>query len=275
MNQSEHFKITDLDGGPFKETSILNIPLANLDYAGVVEKIIHWSRSGQHRYIGVCNVHSTTSAAWTPGLLKALVEADLNTADGMPLVWMQRLMGYKGASRVYGPTLMLETLKIAVPLGLRIAFYGGHPERLPVLLRNLRECFPEINIVESISPPFRELSEEEDQAFTRRLNEARPDIVWVGIGCPKQEKWMHAHRSRIPGVMVGVGAAFDFHAGAVAQAPTYLQRLGLEWAYRFYREPRRLYRRYLVTNPVFIGRAILQLWNRYVGRGTFIELKKA
>ncbi|MEX0326955.1 MAG: WecB/TagA/CpsF family glycosyltransferase [Puniceicoccaceae bacterium] len=259
----------------FGETRILEVPLANLDYAGVVEKIVNWGLNREHRYVGVCNVHSTTSAAWTPGLKEALMEADLNTADGMPLVWMQKLMGHRRATRVYGPTLMLETLEIAVKMGLRIAFYGGHPDRLPILLENLEQQFPGINIVEAISPPFRELTEAADAEYTRRLNAAEPHIIWVGIGCPKQEKWMHAHRSRIGGVMVGVGAAFDFHAGAVAQAPAFLQKLGLEWAYRLYREPRRLYRRYLVTNPVFIGRAMRQLWSRFAAGTAFIEPGRA
>jgi N-acetylglucosaminyldiphosphoundecaprenol N-acetyl-beta-D-mannosaminyltransferase len=259
------------NGRPFKTTRILDIPISNLGYDGVVDQIINWGLAGEHRYVGVCNVHSTTSSAWTPGLREALTEADMNTADGMPLVWMQRFLGHAGASRVYGPTLMLETLKKAVRKNLRIAFYGGHPDRLPVLLEKLQKAFPGLNVVEAISPPFRELTEEEDADYTRRLNEAKPHIIWVGIGCPKQERWMHAHRAKIRGVMVGVGAAFDFHAGVVPQAPAILQKAGLEWAYRLYCEPRRLIKRYLTTNPVFVARALGQLTRKVLLRKSYIR----
>ena len=255
----------------FKTTRILDIPISNLGYDGVVNRIIKWGIAGERRYVGVCNVHSTTSSAWTPELREALVESDLNTADGMPLVWMQRLLGHSQASRVYGPTLMLETLKKAAPMNLRIAFYGGHPDRLPILLEKLEASYPGLNIVEAISPPFRALTPEEDEDYTRRLNEARPHIIWVGIGCPKQERWMHEHRPRLRGVMVGVGAAFDFHAGVVSQSPAILQKVGLEWAYRLYCEPRRLMKRYLTTNPVFIARAAGQLVRKFLLGESFIQ----
>lgn len=246
---------------------ILDVPIAVGTYDSLIDTLLEWGEAREHRYVGVCNVHSVTSSGWTPGLRDALLSADLNTADGMPLVWMQRLLGNASAQRVYGPTLMLEALKRAVPMGLRIAFYGGHPDRLPVLLERLKEWFPEINVVEAISPPFRDLTPEEDAEFTGRLQEAQAHLIWVGLGCPKQEQWMHQHRSKIPGVMVGVGAAFDFHAGVVAQAPRILQRFGLEWAFRFWQEPRRLFRRYLTTNPVFVFRASGQLLKHWMFRG--------
>ena len=262
MNISENTLNRHLPEYPITDSDILNIPVANLDYDGVVDQIIRWGQARENRYVGVCNVHSITASTWDQKLKHALTGSDMNTADGMPLVWMQKLLGHKKASRVYGPTLMLKTLEKAVPKGLRMAFYGGHPQRLSVFLNNLMLKFPGIEIVETISPPFRPLSEKEDAHYIQLLNEAKPDIIWVGIGCPKQEIWMMEHSPKVPGVMIGVGAAFDFHAGAVMQAPSFVQKIGMEWFFRFCCEPRRLFKRYLTTNPVFIYRAACQLANK-------------
>ena len=177
----------------------------------------------------------------------------------MPLVWLQRALGDDSAYRVYGPTLMLELLERVVAQNARIAFYGGHPDRMPKLIENLKAQFPRIQVVATVIPPFRPLTEDEDTEATYTLVKARPHITFVGIGCPKQESWMRAHREKIPGVMLGVGAAFDFHAGAVKQAPSWIQRAGLEWAFRLAMEPKRLFRRYLSTNPAFLGIAAKQL----------------
>jgi len=252
------------------KSRLLNIPIANLNYHGFVNQITYWANKREHRFIGVCNVHSITSAAWTPQLKEALLKADLNTADGIPLVWAQKLLGHRKASRVYGPTLMLHTLERAEKNNLRVAFYGGHPERLPILLENLRKRFPKLNIVEAISPPFRPLTHKEDQEFTQRLIDSQAQIIWVGIGCPKQETWMLEHSPKIQGVMIGVGAAFDFHAGAIKQSPAYLQKIGLEWAYRLYCEPRRLFLRYLTTNPIFLLRMAVQLTSKFFLKHNYI-----
>lgn len=255
---------------PSKETSqsnaILGVPIHSLDYHKAVDRIIQWGRSREHRYVSVCNVHSVTSSLWNPSLKTALLEADLNTADGMPLVWMQHQTGSPEASRVYGPTLMLETLSKLNEEGLSIALYGGHPERLPKLESFIRRNFPKVTIAESISPPFRSLTLDEQTEFENRLVKAKAAVIWVGIGCPKQEIWMHRHSRSIPGVMVGVGAAFDFHAGAVRQAPAALQRIGLEWLFRLYCEPRRLFGRYATTNPIFVALSLGQLAKRYLTR---------
>lgn len=254
---------------PLTTTDVTDISLNNVNYDTASSQIVNWAKSHQHRYVCICNVHSVTSSSWTPTLKRALQNSDMNTADGMPLVWMQRQLGVKDASRVYGPTLMLHTLEKASRERLRVAFYGGHEDRMPKLLEKVRSEYPGVQIVETIIPPFRSLSKVEDDHFTARLIEAQPDITLVGIGCPKQEIWMHAHSHRIPGVMMGVGAAFDFHAGAVAQAPAQIQRLGLEWAYRLYREPKRLFRRYLSTNPIFMARAAKQLLQAKFGGRNF------
>jgi N-acetylglucosaminyldiphosphoundecaprenol N-acetyl-beta-D-mannosaminyltransferase len=240
-------------------TRVNDIQLSQLDYAQTSDRVLKWALSGEQHYVCICNVHSVTSSKWDPALKQSLQQASLNTTDGMPLVWLLRRLGASAASRVYGPTLMLKLLEKAVPQKARIAFYGGHPERMPKLLENLNKWFPTIQIVATITPPFRPPTEEEDRETTRTLADARPHITFVGIGCPKQENWMRAHKDSIPGVMLGVGAAFDFHAGAVKQAPNWLQRAGLEWAFRLAMEPRRLFKRYTTTNPVFIGIALTQL----------------
>jgi N-acetylglucosaminyldiphosphoundecaprenol N-acetyl-beta-D-mannosaminyltransferase len=240
-------------------TRVNGIQLSHLDYYETSDRILHWALSGEQHYVCICNVHSVTSSMWDPALKQSLQQASLNTTDGMPLVWLLRTLGERSASRVYGPTLMLKLLERAVPQKARIAFYGGHPERMPRLIENLKKWFPDIQIVATVIPPFRAPTEDEDRETTRTLTEARPHITFVGIGCPKQENWMRAHKDQIPGVMLGVGAAFDFHAGAVKQAPNWLQRAGLEWAFRLAMEPKRLFKRYTTTNPVFIGIALTQV----------------
>lgn len=257
---------------PSQSTKVTGIALNSVNYDSASDQIIHWAKHKQHRYVCICNVHSVTSSSWTPQLQRALNNADMNTADGIPLVWMQRALGVNGASRVYGPTLMLHTLEKASAEKLRVAFYGGHEERMPKLLAKVRKDYPGVEIVESVIPPFRPLSKEEDDCYTEQLAKAQADIIFVGIGCPKQEIWMQAHSHRIQGVMLGVGAAFDFHAGAVEQAPAHIQSMGLEWAFRLYREPKRLFRRYLSTNPIFVLRAAKQLLQAKLARRNFQQL---
>jgi|GEM_PF-569068 len=251
-------------------TRILGISIANLNYDRTVERIIEWGRLRENRYIGVCNVHSVTSSLWTPKLRQALLKSDLNTPDGVPLVWMQKLMGHANASRVYGPTLMLRTLTRLNEEKMSIAFYGGHPDRLKQLETFVSKNYPDVKIVESISPPFGIPSDAQRIEYENRLIKAKPHVIWVGIGCPKQEIWMQENSRRIPGVMVGVGAAFDFHIGAVRQAPRRIQRLGLEWAFRLYCEPRRLLKRYLSTNPVFILCSAVQIAMRFCANRQYI-----
>lgn len=240
-------------------TRVNDIQLSHLDYSKTSDRVLEWALSGEQHYVCICNVHSVTSSKWDPELKQSLRQASLNTTDGMPLVWLLRRLGQSTASRVYGPTLMLKLLEKAVVQNARIAFYGGHPDRMPKLIENLKQWFPNIQIVATVIPPFRPLTEDEDREATRTLVDARPHITFVGIGCPKQENWMRAHKDQIPGVMLGVGAAFDFHAGAVKQAPSWLQRAGLEWAFRLAMEPKRLFKRYTTTNPVFIGLALTQI----------------
>jgi N-acetylglucosaminyldiphosphoundecaprenol N-acetyl-beta-D-mannosaminyltransferase len=257
-------------------TEVLGVPIADLSMRDVVERIAGWIEEGRPRYVAFCPVHSVVEAARSPAHRQALLGAGLCAADGMPIVWAQRLLGHRDAERIYGPTTMLRALERAEQEGWRVLLYGGHPERLERLVGRLRERFPGLRIVEALSPPFRALTPEEDEATTARLAALQPDLTLVGLGCPKQERWMADHSGRIPGVMLGVGAAFDFHAGAVRQAPALLQGLGLEWAFRLACEPRRLFRRYATTNPYFVGAFGLQWAKRCVLRRRYrVELGAA
>lgn len=201
--------------------------------------------------LAFCNVHSVMSARRDDALRRALTAADVTTPDGVPLVWYLRLGGATAQTRVYGPDLMEAAL--ARGGGWRHYFYGGSPEALVRLEAAVADRFPDAIIAGTQSPPFRPLGAEEEQAALAAIRAAQPDLVWVGLGMPKQELWMHRIADDLPGTaLLGVGAAFDFLSGTVAQAPDWLQERGLEWAYRLVREPRRLWRRYLVNNPLFL-----------------------
>ncbi len=250
-------------------TRVLQTYICNLDYRGVLRKISKCVESAEREYVCICPVHSVVTAVWSRRHREALRGAALCTADGMPIVWLQKLMGHPRASRVYGPTLMLHVLAAAERRGWRVACYGGHEDRLADMTRNLLSRYPRLQLVESISPPYRELTQQEDNAMVSRLNAAQADIILVGLGCPKQERWMAEHSPRVRGVMLGVGAAFDFHAGAVRQAPSSLQSLGMEWAFRLAMEPRRLWKRYASTNPVYLALAGWQLIQHHLMRRRF------
>lgn len=256
--------------GSYIATSIVGTPIANIGYSGVVNQIGQWVQEKKRQYVCIVPVHSLIVGFWDKAHRSVLRGAGLCTADGVPVVWLQRMLGYRDASRVYGPTLMLKALARAEHEGWRVALYGGNEQRLELLKQRLTERYPNLKLVDAISPPYRSLTAEEDDAMVDRLRAARPDLVFVGLGCPKQERWMAEHCARVPGVMLGVGAAFDFHAGAVRQAPPVLQRLGLEWAFRLAVEPRRLWKRYLTTNPVYIAIATCQLIGQVVLRRRYL-----
>jgi N-acetylglucosaminyldiphosphoundecaprenol N-acetyl-beta-D-mannosaminyltransferase len=217
--------------------------------------------SEQTGYVCVCNVHAVMAAAEDPGLRGALLRSSVNVPDGQPLVWAMSALGHRLESRVYGPELMMRACARAAKSGQRLYLYGGRNQGgLVQLALNLRQRYPGVKIVGGYSPPHRPLSDEEEAAVVDEINRAGADVVWVGIGVPKQEKWMARMRARLNApVLVGVGAAFDFHAGLVPQAPSWLQEAGLEWAYRLAHEPRRLWRRYVRYNPRFLQAFAVQL----------------
>ena len=211
------------------------------------------------RYAVVLTVHSVMTARFDRGLATVLNSADMGAPDGMPLVWALRSLGVSGQTRVYGPNLMLALCEQAARLGHRVFLYGGREEMLPLLSEKLLGRFPTLPIAGVYAPPFRPLTAEEDAECVRRIRASDADMVFVGIGAPKQEQWMYAHRHLLPGmVMLGVGAAFDFHAGRVRQAPPWMQAAGLEWLFRLSMEPARLWKRYVLFNPLFVGLWFLQ-----------------
>jgi len=177
----------------------------------------------------------------------------MTTPDGMPLVWLGKLKGERGMERTYGPDLMAAFCQFSQDKGYRHYFFGGHEASNQLLISKLKERFPRINIVGNFSPSFREIGEREEASVIEAINQASPDVLWVGLGSPKQDYWMREHRDKLDApVMVGVGAAFDFLAGVKKQAPVWMRRIGMEWFFRLCCEPRRLWRRYLVGNTLFI-----------------------
>jgi N-acetylglucosaminyldiphosphoundecaprenol N-acetyl-beta-D-mannosaminyltransferase len=210
--------------------------------------------AGARGYVTAAAVNLVMSAREQPQTLAATLAATLAVPDGQPLVWALRALGHARATRVYGPDLMAKFCARAAHSGIPMYLYGGRtPAALALLEARLRERFPGLRIVGSCSPPFRALSAEEEREVVAAIDASGAHVVWVGIGQPKQEQWMLAMRPRLAApLLVGVGAAFDFHAGLVSQAPTWMQRSGLEWTYRLSREPRRLWRRYARYNPLFV-----------------------
>jgi exopolysaccharide biosynthesis WecB/TagA/CpsF family protein len=184
--------------------------------------------------------------------------------DGAPIARLQQKKGFIGAERVAGPDFMEHMFKDTMDGSVSHYFYGSSPETIAALEKNLKERYPGLVIKGLYSPPFKPLSKEEDEADVQRINEAGADIIWIGLGAPKQEKWMRAHAGRVNGVMMGVGAGFDFHGGTIKRAPVFIQKVGLEWLYRLFQDPRRLIGRYFVTNIKFIWYVFV---DRLFGRG--------
>jgi N-acetylglucosaminyldiphosphoundecaprenol N-acetyl-beta-D-mannosaminyltransferase len=238
---------------------VLGFPLDLLDYAGVIDWIMGFAFCSESCYICFANVHMVMEAQDSEAFMGIVRNADLVVPDGMPLVWMMRLKGMTNQQRVYGPTLMLHVLKSAARENIPVGFYGGAPEVLGALVERMKERYEGLDVVYSYSPPFRELSQQEEDEIARNIDRSGARILFVGLGCPKQEIWMAEHRGRVNAVMLGVGAAFDFHAGVKSQAPMWIQNIGLEWLFRLLTEPRRLWRRYLYHNPRFILLAIADL----------------
>ena len=215
--------------------------------------VLDWARKGRSAYVCASNVHMAMETFDSQEFRSSVNGADLVVPDGKPLVWALNLLGLKNAEQVRGADLMARTIERAAEKGVPVGFYGSTPESLEDLVRVLENRYPKLRVACRISPPFRPLSNEEDAWYVRQISDSGTRILFVGLGCPKQEKWMQAHKGRIPAVMLGVGAAFDFHTGRIHEAPGWMSAAGLEWVYRFYKEPRRLWKRYLKHNPRFVA----------------------
>jgi N-acetylglucosaminyldiphosphoundecaprenol N-acetyl-beta-D-mannosaminyltransferase len=239
---------------PPPTVDVLGVPLALTDYERTMDWMDATIQQRGKGYICVAATHTVVATQDDPELRAAVCNASLVVPDGQPVVWAMNALGHNLTNRVYGPDLMAKFCERSALTGARMFLYGGRNQgALVQLALNLRRRFDGLQIVGGYSPPFRTLSDEEIDAVVAEINHAKPDVVWVGIGVPKQEKWMAALRDRIDApVLVGVGAAFDFHAGLVPQAPAWMQSAGLEWLFRLSKEPRRLWKRYLTYNPRFV-----------------------
>lgn len=237
---------------------LLGVKISTLSFNATIDLIAESIVRADHLAISPAPVY-TVMQGYEHEEVRAALNANIATPDGMPVVWALRLMGYQ-VERVYGPDIMQAVCARSVREGWRHFFYGGAPDVLEKLIEALKSHYPNLLVAGFESPPFRELTREEDEAIVNRINESRAQIVWIGLGSPKQDVWMATHRAQLNApVLIGVGAAFDFFAGRVKQAPRWMQRSGLEWLYRLMSEPSRLWRRYLIYNPKFVVCVLMQI----------------
>lgn len=235
--------------------SVVGSAYSILSREEVQKGLLEDARNGRGGYVCVANVHTTMMGAFDPSYQQITNNAAYAVPDGMPLVWAMRSLGISEQNRVRGPSLMRDLVDQGRAHGLKHYLFGGSPAAVKALKETLEAAYPGCSIVGAESPPFRPLeaiTREEWDADARRINASGAHFVWIGLGAPKQERWMWEQRTRVNGVMLGVGAAFDLITGRIPEAPAFLQRLGLEWLYRLSREPRRLWRRYILNNPAFL-----------------------
>ena len=242
-----------------ERVNVLGVGVSAINMEMALEAIAAAIALKSKGYICVSGVHGVSEAQSDPQLRQILNRAYLNTPDGMPLVWVGRARGQKQMQRVYGPDLMLALFEVSPERGYRHFFYGGANGAVQMLGRRMLERFPGLQVVGTYEPPFRPLNGEEESQLAAAIQASRPDVMWIGLSTPKQEKFMAQHLDRLEAtLMIGVGAAFDFLAGRLKQAPRWMQRNGLEWFFRLCSEPRRLAKRYLKNNPLFLFRIFCQ-----------------
>ena len=239
---------------PFERltASVQGLSIDVIGWDAALERIAHWADQRQSRVVAICNAHSVITARQDPEFREAVENAAMATADGAPVAWTIRNLGYPEQKRINGPDLMLRYCELAAQNGQKIFLYGNEEKTVSRLTKTLLKAFPGLQIAGSITPPFRTLSDAEDEQIVNEINDSGAQVVFVSLGCPKQEKWMADHAGRVQAVMIGVGAAFDYHAGTIKRAPVWMQQRGLEWFYRLVSEPRRLWRRYFLTNTAFV-----------------------
>lgn len=238
---------------------ILGTHIDALSWNEAINTIDGWAQKHASKCVAICNVHSVVTALQDKVHGEVLNAADMATSDGMPITWVLRKLGFPTQQRINGPDLMWKYCEKAEKDGQKIFFYGSTNEILALLKARLMAAFPALQIAEMYSPPFRELTEIEDAEIVSRINASGAGVVFIGLGCPRQELWMHQHRGKINAVMIGVGAAFNYHAGTTKRAPVWMQNAGLEWLHRLASDPRRLWKRYFVTNSIFILAITAQL----------------
>lgn len=238
---------------------VLGAYIDALSWPETLDQLVTWGRAHESRYVAICNVHVVATASRDTAYRNAINGADMATPDGAPVAWMLRRLGFPGQPRINGPDLTMELCKRCAVDALPVFFYGSTSVTLEALERRLKTALPNLIIGGLESPPFRPIAAEEDADTVARINASGAAIIFVGLGCPKQELWMAEHRGKINAVMIGVGAAFDFHAGTIKRAPPWMQDTGLEWLHRLLSDPRRLWKRYLTTNILFSCGASVQL----------------
>ncbi|NDY74512.1 glycosyltransferase [Desulfobacter hydrogenophilus] len=242
-----------------KKCDILKMSVDVTSYSETINHILLWSKLKVGKYICVSNIHMCMETYDDPYFCKKVNDADLVVPDGKPLVWAQKLLGNKNALQVRGSDLLLHVCNMAEINGIPIGLYGGTLKSLTDFKNFLKKNFPDLKISFFAAPPFRELTKDEDQNYIKEINTSEARILFVGIGCPKQENWMVAHKNSLTCVMIGVGAAFDFFSGQKKHAPRWMQKSGLEWVFRLVSDPKRLWKRYMKHNPRFMYFFLCQL----------------
>ncbi len=245
---------------PPARANVLGVGISAISLDSATDLVAQALEERTKGYICVTGVHGVTEAQEDPVFRGILNRSFLNTPDGMPMVWMARWQGFSEVTRVYGPDLMLRVCQLSAEHGYTHFFYGGAPGVADALKERLENKFPGLRVVGTYSPPFKPLSADEERDLVQRVAALKPDLFWVGLSTPKQEKFMAQFWDKLDATLFfGVGAAFDFHTGRVRQAPRWMQRSGLEWLFRLGCEPRRLWKRYLKNNPLFVFRSFCQL----------------
>ena len=239
--------------------AVLGVPIDAVNFTAAQDRVLTWGHARESRYVVLANVHVTVTASRESAFGAVVAAADMATPDGAPIAWMLGKLGKQPQERVSGPDLTWALLGRCEQEALPVYFFGSSRETLGLLAERLVSAFPKLKVAGYEAPPFRPITAAEDAESIERINASGAGLVFVGLGCPKQEHWMLAHRGKVHAVMLGVGAAFDFHAGTVSRAPDWMRANGLEWLHRLVSEPRRLWKRYLVTNTLFIAGAARQL----------------
>lgn len=238
---------------------VLDFPITALRFEDQIQTILKWAIARESKTVCVANVHMLMEAHWNPEFASVLKNADIITPDGMPLVWMMRLLGVRYQDRVAGMDVLLALCKLAQAQNVSVFFAGSQPDILSLMQKRLEQEFPKLKIAGMEPLPFRPMTEIEDKALIKMINNSGAGLVFVSLGCPKQEKWMAEHQDKIHAVMIGVGGVFPVYAGIHKRAPRLVRDLGFEWLYRWLQEPRRLWNRYTQTIPAFMWLAFKQL----------------
>ncbi len=259
MSEAVQFKENINKSAESKRVRVVSLLVNVCNYESAIKQITDLVGKGNGGYVCFSTVHMIMESYDNRKFGEKVNNANMVIPDGMPLVWMQKLQGVEEAGRVRANSIMRMLLEHAEKQNLSVGFYGGKQEVIDKIQVKAKKEFPNLKIAYAYSPPFRPLTEEEDKRITVEINRTKPDILFMGLGCPKQENWMSAHKDKVKAIMLGVGASFDFYAGNVRESPEWLQELGLEWLYRLTQEPRRLWKRYLILNPRFMWLATLQL----------------